>query len=316
MNEKVRDIVLIGIIGVLVVFMLIPGENDSKDAPSASTETPQVDRADKPIIDTKSMLDKAKTAAKQTSQYYKDLEKNAQMPGTEEAEDTKIFGSLKPSEGIPHKLLPMVKGSVWTYRVGGPKRLVLSDSWTMKAINPPTQTEPGTLEVGFGDEKSLVHVWLENGGIRVDGLPFVEPIEFLGNRPISVQGAFLPNPARIVEHAVWTHEYKRRVIHRYNDKHGKMREVQAECRQRDRAQAKGLEYIAGLTGRFKSRRVSWLSRMEIKAKGRPILKQLTTEPFRKETTWFAEGYGLVRRKIEYLGEEPILFDLVGYTRPK
>ena len=78
------------------------------------------------------------------------------------------------------------------------------------------------------------------------------------------------------------------------------------------------ERIVAPFGHFETRPVSWLSRLEIKIDGRPVLETLTTEPFRRETVWLAEGYGIIRRQIEYLGVEKkqVTFDLARYWRPE
>jgi hypothetical protein len=93
----------------------------------------------------------------------------------------------------------------------------------------------------------------------------------------------------------------------------------ADILQTDRAQAKHAERIATPLGIFDTRKVIWLSRVKIKVKGRPLLEKLTSEPYRRETMWIAAGYGIIRRKIEYLGDKQskksVLFDLIKYNRP-
>ncbi len=227
-------------------------------------------------------------------------------------------GAAKPAQGVDHLFWPLVEGSEWIYRVEGPDDLNLAETWSMKVTRVPADEEPGEIEMGFGEEMVAYGVWKDGESIRLDGLPFVEPLQFRGNRPTAVDGSFLPFSSAMIESAVWKHIYKRDVVHKSPDKHGVIHMQKAGGEQTDRAIVGEMEVIIVAAGRFEALRIDWLGRLELRADGRTVLAGLTTEPFRFETTWMAKGIGIVRRRVEYPApneNKVITFDLVRYDRP-
>ncbi len=288
MNEKARDIVLLVIAAGILVAIFLP----SPDAP----------RDDESPAESDGLAGQHPLPA--------DEEPNGLGHRTE---------SAAPAVGIPHRLLPLVAGSSWVYRVDGPKDLVPSDTWTMKLTELPREEDPGTLEVGFGDRPmTKTHIWSDQGTLRLDGLPLTEPLKYLGNRPTGVTGYFIPQAGAIGRGAVWRQELAREVVHRFRDSRGKPQERPAKAMQRDRAEVEDEEEVTTPAGRYQAFRVYWLSRIEIKVKKRLILDRLTDEPYRKEIMWLTPGIGVVRRRIEYPGVRAgrISFDLLHYTRPQ
>jgi hypothetical protein len=210
--------------------------------------------------------------------------------------------------------MPLVPGNTWIYKVVGSERLVPNETWTFKIISAPEGEEPGLAEVGFGQERHEAKIWLDGESLRFDGLPFMEPTEFLGNRPAAVNGAFLPAAVQILQDAVWNLDFERDVTYRYRDKRGKPHSMPAKAKERARATAHQREVVVTPAGPFNAWRVSWVSRIEIAAKGRPVLQELTAEPYRRETMWIAPGVGVVSRNIDYSGvrEGQVSIDLVEF----
>ncbi|MCP4599748.1 MAG: hypothetical protein GY847_04280 [Proteobacteria bacterium] len=350
--NRSRDIVLMLACALLLTLALLPVQKRSPVGPNSSEELAQemkpVQEPD-PVEET--IFYRAREATEAMNKHYADIEKtveivesesrgkannragadthtankqNAGIDKTAETDRSKLEAernraqAVLRSVGVEHPLLPLIQGSTWLYSVSGHQRLIPGEKWTMKVAKVPSDDEPGLLEVGFDDDKSLINVWLDKGTVRIDNLPFVEPLEFFGNRPASVDGEFLPVASRIIKDAVWTHEYKRNVLYKYRNKAGKLQEILAQARQRDRARETGLSQVIVPAGRFTAYCVSWLSRIQIRAEERLVLKRLTSEPYRRETMWLAPDMGIIRRKIEYLGEETksIYFDLISYMRPK
>ncbi len=288
MSSKARDILLLVVAVALVVAALLP--TGEKEDPREEDSTP-------PFADSEPDPDPAE-------------------PST-----TKVQirpGAAKPAQGVDHLFLPLVKGSMWIYRVEGPDDLNLAETWSMKVTRVPTDEEPGEIEAGFGEEMMAYGMWKKGESVRLDGLPFVEPLQFRGNRPTAVNGSFLPFSSAMIEGAVWKHIYKRDVVHESPDKHGVIHMQKASGEQADRAMVGEMEVIIVAAGRFETKRIDWLGRLELRAGGRTVLAGLTTEPFRFETTWMAKGIGIVRRRVEYPtpnGSKVITFDLVRYDRP-
>jgi hypothetical protein len=242
----------------------------------------------------------------------------AQAPEDDVAgQGTETAGVASPVLDVPHHYLPLVPGSEWLYRVRGPEHYVKAKTWTMKLLEAPQADEPGEIEVGYDDKRESFPVWLDNQSVRFGFLPFVEPIEFLHDRPETILGELLPAKERILEGAVWLQEYEREVEYRYLDKQRKWQTTLASGYQRDRANVKEFRNVTVPAGVFRACRVDWLSRLELKAEGRPVLKELTTEPFRRERMWIVPGIGVVKRTVEYPGHRAaqFIFDLVSYTRP-
>lgn len=289
MGTKLRDVLLLLAIAALVVLAFVPtgGDDDPEPAPSEPVpeEAPPPDGV-----------------------------------GEREPDPTPAAPAraAPPLVGVPHELFPVVAGSRWTYRVTGPEHLVPADTWTLEIASTPADGKPGVVEVGFGDAREQRSLWLEDGALRLDGLPCVEPMEFLGNGAEEVSGSLLPPVSAIVVGAVWSQEYKRRVIHEIRDDRGQVHARKAIAVQRDRAIAKEVHEVDVPAGRFDARRIEWIGRVSISIGKRPVLDALTSEPYRSETTWFAPGVGLVRRRVAY-GESmrnAVTFNLTEYHRPE
>jgi len=290
MGTKVRDVILLLAVVALVVLAFLPSGGED-----------QPERSDDPAED---------RAAGESSEV--------EIPIPDTGEKRKVVsGAAPPATDTPHELFPLVVGSKWIYRVSGPEHLVSSDTWTLAIDALPGEEEPGSISVGFGDEREQRPFWLEDGQLRMDGLPFVEPLEFRGNRPEEVSGSLLPSAGSMVVGAVWTHEYERKVMHEITDARGKTHERKAVARQKDRAIAKEVHSVDVPAGRFDARRVEWIGRVAISVGKRPVLDGLTSEPYRHETTWFTTGIGMVRRRVAYGDsmKDSVTFNLVRYERP-
>ena len=290
MGTKLRVVILLLAVVALVVLAFLPsGGEDAPEPEPSPTEGAGEDGAPQDETET---VD-SDSAAKPSS------------------------GAAAPLTDVPHALMPVVAGSSWTYRVAGPPHLASADTWTMSIKTAPTDVEPGVLEVGFGDAREQRSIWLEDGKLRTDGLPFVEPMEFMGNRPEKVAGSLLPSPASLIAGAVWVHEYERKVIHEITDDRGKTHERKAVANQTDRATAQEVHEVDVPAGRFDARRIEWIGRVAISVGKRPVLDGLTSEPYRSETTWFAPGIGLVRRRVAYGDsmKDSVTFNLLRYERP-
>lgn len=224
----------------------------------------------------------------------------------------------KPRAG--EGLFPLQSGTEWIYKVTGPSELVPGELWTQRLVRAPAANEPGVMEAGFGDERTLVHVYSENGSVRFDGLPFTRPLKVERTAVTSFDGELVPHPSRVIDGAVWTVSTAATIRHKYLDKKGVAHERDAESVQTDRAQVAGLEKVVVPAGRFDAYRVRWQSRYAIKAGGRPVLEPLTASPYRRETMWIAPGYGIVRRSVAYkqAGEKTkrVSFDLVQFKAGK
>jgi hypothetical protein len=288
MSSKVRDVLLLVAVVALVVAALFPNGNGENPKDEDSTQPSALRESDSDPTETSTSRERIQP------------------------------GAAKPATGVDHLFLPLVKGSEWIYRVEGPDDLNLAKTWSMKITRVPTDEEPGEIEMGFGKEMVAYGVWKEGASIRMDGLPFVEPLQFRGNRPTAVDGSFLPFSSAMIEGAVWKHIYMRNVVHESPDKHGKIHMQKAGGEQVDRAMAGNMEVVIVAAGRFDALRIDWLGRLDLRAGERTVLAGLTTEPFRFETTWMAKGIGIVRRRVSYptpKEEKVITFDLIRYDRP-
>jgi hypothetical protein len=322
-SNRFRDGVLILGVLVLVALAFIPEGKDRAAGDPSSPHTTQPASTDDADSEHGDLIYKAKKAVDKTNRYYSDLENKVKRSdvfktGAEAKAPGKLFNRISPAMQVPHRFLPLIPESKWVYWVSGHEDLVSEQKWTMEVVTAPDEKGQGVLEVGFEDHRSRADVWLANGSIKIDGLPFVEPERFLGNRSEKVIGEFLPLADRIIDDAVWIHQYQREAIYDYYNRKGRPVKALATVLQKDRAKASGLEKILTRAGTFQALRVLWLSRVEITVKGRPVLEKLTTEPYRKEIMWLAPGYGIVRREIEYIGDETkkVTFDLVDYSRPR
>jgi hypothetical protein len=287
MGTKLRDVILLLAVVALVVVAFLPSSGEDEPAP---TDGP------------------GETDAGE-DQSGEEEPKQVTDPSS---------GAAPPLADVPHALMPIVSGSSWTYRVNGPPHLAPADTWTLSIESEPTEGEPGVIEVGFGDAREQRSLWIEDGKLRTDGLPLVEPMEFLGNRPNTVGGSLLASSASMIIGAVWTHEYGREVVHKITDDRGKTHERKATAQQKDRAIVKEVHEVDVPAGRFDARRIEWIGRVAISVGKRPVLDGLTSEPFRNETTWFAPGIGMVKRRVAYGDSmrDSVTFNLVRYVRPE
>jgi hypothetical protein len=141
----------------------------------------------------------------------------------------------------------------------------------------------------------------------------------MDNRPVSVEGVFLPSKNSIVKGATWTCIFHRNLLYRTRDNNSKIIDEQVNSIQTDRAIVTGIEKVIVPAGIFeKAVKVEWSGRIEMEADGgRKILKPLTARPFRKDIMWFAPGIGLVKRRIVYsaLPNKNVTFVLEKYIRP-
>jgi hypothetical protein len=322
-RNNFRDGALILAVLVLVGLAFVPGIKDRTSGDASSPDSDESISTEDGDLENADLIYKAKKAVDKTNRYYSDLEKkvkrSAGLKTTADAKAPgKLFNRMPPAMQVPHRFLPLIPETKWVYWVSGHPDLVSDRKWTMEVVIAPDENGHGVLEVGFEDRRSRAEVWLENGSLKTDGIPFVEPAKFLGDGSQAVIGEFLPVADRIIDDAVWIHQYQREVIYDSYNRQGRRVKALANLLQKDRAKAGGLEKVLTRAGTFQALRVTWLSRAEIKIKGRPVLEKLTTEPYRKEIMWLAPGYGIVRREIEYMGEETktVTFDLMEYTRPK
>ncbi|MCP4678824.1 MAG: hypothetical protein GY854_25720 [Deltaproteobacteria bacterium] len=319
------------VLGVLVVLLLLPessGSPDNVSSPESASSSDEL-KTEPVQDDVKSLDDKpvghgdvlsrAREAANAINRRYEEMEQVVQ--GREKKmEDTSVpIATTPPPPPLQgeHTYFPLIEDSIWTYNVTGNKKLIPGETWTMRVVKAPSADRSGILEVGFDGSHNLINIWREDGSIRLDGLPFVEPIEFFGNRATAVTGEFLPHPDRMVEDAVWNHDFKRNILYSYRDDNGNPHEILGQALQRDRAKAEGVSHVVVPAGRYEAYSVSWISRIDIKADKRVVLEQLTAEPYRRETMWVVPGIGFVKREIHFQGKEnrSITFHLVKYSRP-
>jgi hypothetical protein len=290
---KTRDITLIVIAVVLGGLAIIPSGGDKS-------------RKAAPVVD-----DAQRTASPPVTAK--------RLPARDSGKPYEDKGPVtaSPADGVPHGFFPLVAGSSWTYLVRGPEDLVPAREWMLKIAKVPEGAEPGILGVGFTDRPQQANIWLDGDTIRLDGLPFVEPLDFLGNRPSETRGVFLPSSAKMSVGSVWNAEYERQVTYHSRGFGGRQVEGPAVATQKDRGMVESFEEVVVPAGAFKAFRVFWLGRVSIAMKGRPVLDGLTAEPYRKDTMWFASGIGMVRRKVIYPERKDgeVVFDLVRYERP-
>ena len=287
MSSKIRDVVLLLVAVGLVVAALLPaGESD-----------PEPEGKDRdPASGVESALPEA-------------------VP--EVAVDRVVPGASPPISDVEHSYFPLVTGSTWVYRVEGPEEIAGGDTWTMVLKQAPGEGAPGELLCGYGDERELRRIWFEGGAVRTDALPAKYPLQLEGSGPVEVEGSLLPAVPYIIEGGVWKHIFRRKVTYESRDRSGKTHVEEAMATQSDRAMVKERDEVIVPAGRFDAIELEWIARVDIEAKKRKVLREITSEPFRKETMWFARGIGPVRRFVQYTGvrEGIVSFDLVMYKRP-
>ncbi len=313
------------VLGVLVVLLLLPEPSRSPDRANPSDESiTESAQEDVKSLDDEpkgqgDVLTRAREAANAINNRYEEMERVLQGNDKEKEDTSGSAATTPPPSPLQgeHTYFPLLEDSIWTYNVTGNKKLIPGEIWTMRVVKAPSMDRSGVLEVGFDDSRTLINVWREGGTIRLDGLPFVEPMEFFGNRAITVSGEFLPHPDRMVEDAIWNLDFKRNIMYSYRDDKGNAREILGEALQRDRAKAMGVSYVVVPAGRYEAYSISWMSRIDIKADKRVVLEQLTAEPYRNETMWVVPGIGFVKREIHFPGKEnrSVTFHLIKYSRP-
>lgn len=298
MSSKVRDIVLIAAIAGLALLALLPGgERSSFDE---AREAPSEVEVEEPV-----------EAAEVGS-----AGETASEPGG--GDDGRLVA--EPLAEASHELFPLVRGSEWEYRTVGPKKLVPAERCVLKLVTLPTEAGPGVLGMRWGKRRSQINIWLDDGALRLDGLPLWMPLQFGDARPQTVSGAFLPPRAAVVRDAVWEQKLGLEVDYALRGGGGRVGKVGAE--QKDRARVEGWETAVVPGGAFEAARLEWSSRVEITDRGRVVLDHLTAEPFRSEIMWVVPGIGVVKRHVTY-GDpkavdsmrDSVSFELVRYDRP-
>lgn len=328
-----RDRVLIGVVCALVLLLLIPTQKDKEDA----VDIPEPDRAGitvhkspeaEPIPPMQAIIDnspikKAKAAKDAIEKRYERMEKIAEDPErllqVSEPTGAAHLEGPRPTPrlvGDEHPLLPLVPGSSWKYEVSGDTRIIPASTWSMRVIKAPTDDNPGLLEVGFGDAVTPVQIVRRGDSFLLDWLPFVEPLQYLNNRPVEVAGIFLGAPAQIIDGSVWALEYGRHIFYEYRPKDEDSYRRVALAKQRDRAVVRPQQKILALTSSQDAYVIEWSSLFEISVDGRVVLSKLTTEPYRSEKMWLVPNIGIARREIHYGQgmDTKVIFDLVDYTK--
>jgi hypothetical protein len=284
MGPKLRDILLILFAAGLVTAAILPsgGEDDPAPAPAAKNPGPVTD-----------------------------------PPPVAKEEDWSEPGASAPVLDAFHLFWPLVPGSTWTYRVEGPEELVPAATWTMTVKTAPAEGVPGELEAGFGHERRTARVWMDAGAVRTDVLPLTTPARYRDAALGEAGGAFLKAPAHMIEGSVWDRSFEADVEYVSTDRLGKTHRETARAFLDDRATVEGIETVIVAAGRFEAVRIGWLGRIELEAKKRRVLERVTSEPYRRESTWMARGIGMVRRRVEFAdeGTKVVTFDLVSYRRP-
>ena len=302
------DIILILIVAVLLVVAMIPEKRS--DQPPAARAASQPINSGNVDFDTsqstgeyqfRNNFDHTLSALEQ---HQSDLEKvnmltrrQGRSSGNPQVRQ-KYAPPAAPVQGA--SVIPLIPGSVWQYQVFGDEKLVPEESWTFRIVNAPKEHLPGTAEVRFGKEVTVAELHVNDGSIRIDDFPLVAPIELAGTRTTSADGELLPPQVRMIEGAVWNEIQHRELIYTYRDKKGVSHSVNANAVIRNRAHVREFEQIVVPAGQFGAYRVEWISRVDIKAEGRPILEHLTAAPYRRETMWIATGIGIVKRDIDFL----------------
>lgn len=287
MSSKIRDVVLLLVAAGLVAAAFLPTEDGGEEPEGKKAE---------PAPEVESTPDKA---------------------APKEDEERIVPGASSPTSDVDHPYFPLVTGSTWVYRVEGPEEIAGGDTWTMVLKQAPGEGAPGELLCGYGEEREPRRIWLEGGTVRTDALPAKYPLQLEGSGPVEVEGSLLPAVPYIIEGGVWKHIFRRKVTYESRDRSGKTHVEEAMAIQSDRAMVKERDEVIVPAGRFDATELEWIARVEIEAKKRKVLRELTSEPFRKETMWFARGIGPVRRFVQYTGvrEGIVSFDLVMYKRP-
>jgi hypothetical protein len=307
------EIILIGVVGALLVAAMMPTDKLKPGVNETDTvENEGTQRLTPSLKEEKSLLDKVDETVEALERRSRDIAAAVKM--TEPAHDVPVQSTQTPRPSSElDQLFPLVPGITWTYRVAGPDNIVPSANWVQRVVSEPEGDSAGIVEVGFEGRRTIARLYENRGALLFDGLPFTEPLEIGGAVPAAMSGELFPQAVRVVEGAVWSMTSTRQVLHKHRDGEGDAKAQMAEAFQKDRAQVKQFDTVVVPAGRFGAYRIEWLSRVDIRAQGRPVLEELTTEPYRQERMWVAPGIGIVKRVIDYLRggriRETIIFEL-------
>lgn len=210
---------------------------------------------------------------------------------------------IVPEGEVGDAAVPLFIGALWRYRSADSREPNTPRTWLFTVNRAPDAATPGISSAGFEGKSEVASIVDRDGDLRLDGLGFFAPPVFTDVPPVQVEGETLPRNLRIVEGAVWELRIRRKVTYQIATPKGETKERKGEATERHRALAGKLETVTVPKGKFNARRIDWLSRLELKTEGRPVLMPLTTEPYRKETMWVVPGIGIVKRSISFLTEE-------------
>jgi hypothetical protein len=310
-NAKRTEIILIGVVGALLGAAMMPTDA-LKPMDAGTTEAGGPKHRIRSSEEQKSLFDRVDETVEALERRSRDIAAAAGMAESPQDVPVELTRVARPS-GELDQLFPLVPGMAWTYRVTGPDKVVPSANWVQRVVSEPEGDSPGIVEVGFEGKRTIARLYENRGALLFDGLPFTEPLEIGGAAPAAMRGELFPQAVRVLEGAVWSMISTRQILHKHRDKEGNVKQQTAVARQKDRAQVKRFETVVVPAGRFGAHRIDWLSRVDIKADGRPVLEELTTEPYRRERMWVAPGFGIVKRVINYLRggriRETIIFEL-------
>lgn len=223
-------------------------------------------------------------------------------------------------EGVFHTLFPLAEGTIWTYMVTDSSGQAPADTWRIRVVSAPEGEGSGVVEMGFGDALSRQTVYVADGGIQIQGLPFESTLRYPQSTGENYTGKWLPDMKFMISDAVWEYGHRRHIRYRSRGNNQEIIEEDALIAQTDRAQMLRQEKVIVPAGVFQADLVSWVSRIEIRAgkRGRRVLEKLTTEPFKKETVWFAPGVGMVRRRVTHAAphQRDIIFELIRFEPPR
>ena len=225
------SIILVAVIGTLGLLIILPEQKQSAESLLESGKAAQaqlaagVEAIDTELGEDALLLKGAREAA-----------------GLDLPPDVETFVA-EPWKDGPHRFFPLKVGAKWTYHVKGTKYLVPDPTWSMEIKALPSGKKPGEVSMGFGSRMELSRFWLADGGVRFEALPFVEPLQFLGNRPGKTSGDLVPFPGAVVESSTWKNVYHREVTHEYTDPRGRKKSGPAKAEQTDRAEVKRFENV-------------------------------------------------------------------------
>jgi hypothetical protein len=307
--KKRGDVLLIVVVATLLALAVVPTEwfwkhdGDETLSPQASNDIPIADQ--RKLGGSRAVSDRMEKTLDAVENHRAELEEVIDIAksagrnaGYNEPQRLVSVESDIPRGDVP--LMSLSAGDVWRFQVFGDEKLAVADTWTQKLIRAPSDDHQGSVETRFGDSVTVSAIHLLNGALRLDEFPFVVPMELSDVRTLSVEGELLPPPIRMVEGAVWNDIRRLALVYSFRDDKGRNHATEASAVIRNRAHVKGFESLVVPAGRFGGYRIEWITRIDIKADGRPVLAHLTTEPYRRETMWVSPGIGIVKREIDYL----------------